>query len=80
MAGELNAAVQEEIPMEQAADEVGSSQGRENEDQASDESNHTSASGRLDELNFAPQHTHMHHDTPEDLLNYKSTSLEGRNS
>jgi segregation and condensation protein B len=65
MAGELNDAIQEEIPMEDSGP------------RPSDSLDETPAP--LDEINAAPQPTHIHHDTPEDLLSDKSAALEGRN-
>jgi segregation and condensation protein B len=63
MAGELNDAVQEEIPMA-APDEL--------PQDALD-----GASAPLDEANAVPQPTHIHHDTPEDLMSDRSTHPEG---
>jgi segregation and condensation protein B len=59
MAGELNDAVQEEIPMdhtESSPEELGTS---------------------APVAERAPEPTHMHHDTPEDLMSDRSTSPEG---
>ena len=71
MAGELNDAVQEEIQMEehiQPSDE--------SPDESSD---NTGGSPPVDELNAVPTPTHIHHDTPEDLISDHSTALEGHN-
>jgi segregation and condensation protein B len=68
MAGELNDAVQEEIPMEESGP-------RSNEN----EETLDGTSAPVDETNAAPKPTHIHHDTPEDLLNDKSAALEGKN-
>jgi segregation and condensation protein B len=64
MAGELNDAVQEEIPMEES--------GPRNEESLD------GTSAPVDEANAAPEPTHVHHDTPEDLLSDKSAALEGK--
>jgi len=68
MAGELNDAVQEEIPMEES--------GRHNNE---NEESLDGTSAPVDEANAAPEPTHIHHDTPEDLISDKSAALEGRN-
>jgi segregation and condensation protein B len=64
MAGELNDAVQEEIPMEAHEHDP---------DEALD-----GTSAAVDEANAVPDPTHIHHDTPEDLMSDKSTHPEGR--
>jgi segregation and condensation protein B len=77
MAGELNAAVQEEIPMDT---QTGVSQ--ETNSRALRESTEDSgegASASLDELNSAPEPTHVNHDTVEDLMSDRSSSPEGHN-
>jgi len=61
MAGELNDAVQEEIDMETPPNEL----------------HPTDGSPSLDELHAIPQPTHIHHDTPEDLMADRSTQPEG---
>jgi segregation and condensation protein B len=63
MAGELNDAVQEEIPMDAPDDRP---------EEAVD-----GTSAPVDEAHAAPEPTHMHHDTPEDLMSDKSTHPEG---
>jgi segregation and condensation protein B len=65
MAGELNDAVQEEIPMEESGP------------RPDDELDGTSAP--VDEINAEPEPTNVLNNTSEDLLNDKSTALEGRN-
>jgi segregation and condensation protein B len=71
MAGELNDAVQEEIQMEEHIQPS---------DESPDESSDNSGgSPPVDELNAVPTPTHIHHDTPEDLLSDHSTALEGHN-
>jgi segregation and condensation protein B len=66
MAGELNDAIQEEIPMETQQ------HGPHDPDEALD-----GTSAPLDETNATPAPTHIHHDTPEDLMSDKSTHPEG---
>jgi segregation and condensation protein B len=61
MAGELNEAVQEEIDMETPNGAATPHDG----------------SPSLDEIHSAPEPTHVHHDTPEDLMSDKSTHPEG---
>jgi segregation and condensation protein B len=68
MAGELNNAVQEEIPM----DTPDAPDGR------SDEALY-GTSALVDEANAAPEPTYTSHDTPEDLMSDKSAYLEGHN-
>jgi len=63
MAGELNDAVQEEIPMEAHEHDPDEALG--------------GSSAPIDEINAAPEPTHIHHDTPEDLMSDKSTRPEG---
>jgi segregation and condensation protein B len=63
MAGELNDAVQEEIQMEAA---------EQRPEEALD-----GTSAPVDEANSALEPTHMHHDTPENLMSDRSTSPEG---
>jgi len=67
MAGELNDAVQEEIPME--AHEHGPHD---------PEEAHEGTSAPVHEADAAPEPTHMHHDTPEDLMSDDSTHPEGQ--
>jgi segregation and condensation protein B len=71
MAGELNDAMQEEIPMEAP----------EPHDEPLDDTSAPNAGGSppIDELNAAPEPTHIHHDTVEDLMSDKSPYLEGHN-
>jgi segregation and condensation protein B len=67
MAGELNEAIQEEIPMEETPNEgipIGTTEGAD-------------VSAPIDELNAAPEPTHVLHDTPEDLISDKSYHPEG---
>jgi segregation and condensation protein B len=66
MAGELNDAVQEEIPMEAP-------------EPHSVEPPNAGGSPPIDELNAVPEPTHIHHDTAEDLMSDKSDYLEGHN-
>ena len=66
MAGELNDAVQEEIPME------AHEQDPHDPDEALE-----GTSAPVDEGNAAPEPTHVHHETPEDLMSDKSTRPEG---
>jgi segregation and condensation protein B len=68
MAGELNEAVQEEIPMEEIP----------NDGTPVDSKDDAEDSGPLDELNSAPEPTHVLHETPEDLINDKTVQPEGR--
>jgi segregation and condensation protein B len=63
MAGELNDAVQEEIPMEPHEHDP---------EEAQD-----GTSAPVDEANAVPEPTHVHHDTPEDLMSDKSYHPEG---
>ncbi len=77
MAGELNAAVQEEIPME-----ASTSITRENDSRpaaSEEDAVGNGSSSSLDELNSAAEPTHMHHDTPEDLMSDRSSRPEGHN-
>jgi len=62
MAGELNEAVQEEIPMAGMNESEESLEG---------------GSAAVDEINAAPEPTHVLHDTPEDMMSDKSTAPEG---
>jgi len=70
MAGELNDAIQEEIPMEEHRP-----------GEPLDDNSATDADGSpaLGELEAAPEPTHILHDTPEDLMSDKSVHLEGHN-
>ncbi|MEO6923452.1 MAG: SMC-Scp complex subunit ScpB [Bryocella sp.] len=72
MAGELNDAVQEEIPMEHetATEESGA------EESATVESG-AEQSGALDELNAVPEPTQIVHETVEEMISDKSTLPEG---
>jgi segregation and condensation protein B len=63
MAGELNDAVQEEIPMEPHEHDP---------EEALD-----GTSAPVDEINSIPAPTHIHHDTAEDLMSDHSTHPEG---
>jgi segregation and condensation protein B len=69
MAGELNDAVQEEIPMEVPQNEVVEGDGFEEAMEG------TSAS--VAEAGSVGEPTHVHHDTPEDLMSDKSIHPEG---
>jgi segregation and condensation protein B len=64
MAGELNEAIQEEIPMDAP-------------DHRPEESL-DGTSAPIDEGSALPEPTHIHHDTPEDLMSDHSTHPEGR--
>jgi segregation and condensation protein B len=69
MAGELNDAVQEEIPMEVPQNEADGGDGFE------ESLDGTSAS--VAEAGSLGEPTHVHHDTPEDLMSDKSIHPEG---
>jgi segregation and condensation protein B len=71
MAGELNEAVQEEIPMEDTSQHEDTTPIGNTED--------APGSSPIDELNSAPEPTHTLHDTPEDLISDKSYHPEGHN-
>jgi segregation and condensation protein B len=68
MAGELNEAVQEEIPMEETPNDGTTPIGTQEDHDGS---------APIDELNSAPEPTHILHDTPEDLISDKSYHPEG---
>jgi segregation and condensation protein B len=70
MAGELNDAVQEEIPMEESEHRP---------DETNDDETNDGTSPPVSEKDAVPEPTHIHHDTPEDLMSDKSTYLEGHN-
>ena len=71
MAGELNDAVQEEIPMEAPEQQTG---------EPNDETTTPDGgSPPIDEQNTPPESTYIHHDTTEDLMSDDSTYLEGHN-
>jgi segregation and condensation protein B len=71
MAGELNDAVQEEIPMEAPEQQSG---------EPNDETTTPDGgSPPIDEQNTPPEPTYIHHDTTEDLMADDSTYLEGHN-
>ncbi len=75
MAGELNEAVQEEIQMEEHTPVPDATGDTAPEDAPAEPA--TSGSPALDELHAVPEPTHIHHDTPEDLISDHSTHPEG---
>ena len=74
MAGDLNDALQEEIQMEAPPRESEESVEHPDRFEAALDATSTSVS----EVGSVPEPTHMHHDTPEDLMSDRSTSPEGR--
>jgi segregation and condensation protein B len=80
MAGELNEAVQEEMQMEESqahaaeADEIDPHTGEEADEATGDDAENCAP---LNELNAVPEPTHVHHETPEDLMSDHSSHPEG---
>jgi segregation and condensation protein B len=77
MAGELNDAIQEEIPMEEATPQEASPHEAAPHETDEEAVPHHDGSPALDEAAAVPEPTHILHDTPEDLAAADSTHPEG---
>jgi len=77
MAGELNDAIQEEIPMEEATPHEATSHEAEPHETGEEAVPHHDGSPALNEAAAVPEPTHILHDTPEDLADDDSTHPEG---
>jgi len=76
MAGELNETLLDQALETEAQEEIQMEEQTQRSEESPDDAG---GSPPLDELNAAPTPTHIHHDTPEDLMSDHSTALEGHN-